>query len=504
MFPNRGVKSIIALTPKATPNREPMSATRATKLFLLLALTASPVQAQTSTPDPEAVKSSLEQIFSMATFGTVTLRDHAAEVMQSGVDYHVRMPLAGFTAPPDAAVNAAAHPIEHGLLGVTSMTFPPAGTIETAPAGGAPTQITYSIGHQAITAKVDPALTTPSSYEADFKAVRLVSERDEQHAEQTFDRYTVNGTLSVDTGGLLTLASQGSGTGFHFIGHGPNDFTSDADVRALAGHFSVEGLNRAQATRLLTAFHGLSATRTTPDQAPDVSPERRDALRAIVEAANGLLNRIEAEETLEDVRFAVGAGTATNGTIRRVRLNMGGDALDQRLNTQFGITLEGISSSAVSAENAMFIPHRVDLKTILSGVQIGPLMALLRAATEPGMDPAALEVQAMALLADPQARIRIEALSFDSGPLQIKGSAKVVPHPDGQLGAEIHIAASGMDRLLAEAQSKPNLQRIMPMVFLAKGMGRPQGDSLIWDIKLGDGPLTVNGMPFGQPTGKTR
>ncbi len=61
-----------------------------------------------------------------------------------------------------------------------------------------------------------------------------------------------------------------------------------------------------------------------------------------------------------------------------------------------------------------------------------------------------------------------------------------------------------MDTLLAQAQSQPNLQQVMPMVFLAKGMGRPEGNNLIWDIRLGDGPLTVNGVPFGQPAGKRR
>jgi hypothetical protein len=482
-----------------------MPAARATKLFLLLALTASPVHAQTSTLDPEVVKSSLEQFLSMATFGTVTLRENAAEVTQSHADYQVRLPLAGFTRPNDAAVVAVAHPIEHGLLDVTSMKFPPTGTIEMAPANGPPTRVTYSLGHQAITAKVDPNLLAPSSYEADLRELRLSSEQGEQHSEQTLDRYGLNGTLSVDAGGLLTLASQGSGTGLHFIGRGPNNFAFDATARAQAGQFSVEGFDRAQGARLSTALRELSAARIVPDQPQGLSPDRRLALRAIVEAANGLLNRVEAEEILEDVRFAVGTGTtANNGTVRRLRLNVNGDALDQRLNTQFGLTLDGISSSAISAENAVFVPHRIDLRTVLAGLQTGPLLALLRAATESGSDAAALQAPAMTLLADPQVRIRIESLSFDSGPLQIKGSAKITPRPDGQPIAEIHIAASGVDTLLAQAQSQPNLQRIMPMVFLAKGMGRPEGDSLIWDIRFGDGPVTVNGMPFGQPPGKTR
>jgi hypothetical protein len=152
----------------------------------------------------------------------------------------------------------------------------------------------------------------------------------------------------------------------------------------------------------------------------------------------------------------------------------------------------------------MFIPHRVDLKTNLSGVWIGPLMALLRAATEPGSDPAALLAQAMTLFANPKVQISIDVLSFDSGPLQINGSAKVVPRADGHLGADIHIAASGMDQLLAQAQSQPNLQQVMPMVLLAKGVGRPEGDNLIWDISLGGGPMIVNGIPLGQAGGNRR
>jgi hypothetical protein len=391
------------------------------------------------------------------------------------------------------------------LLAVTSMTFPPAGTLETASASGPPWPVTYSIGHQAITAKVDPGLTMPSSYAADFKAIRLMSEHDEQHGEQTIDRYTINGTIAADSGGLLTLASQGSGTGIRFIGHGPNGFASDVAIRALAGHFSVEGLDRIQGTRLLTALRRIPAVGKTSDQPSGISQDQREALRAIVEATSGLLNRAEAEETLEDIRFAAGTGSAaTSGTVRRLRLNMTGDAVAERLNTQFGIALDGISSSALSAENAMFIPHRVDLKTNLSGVRIGPLMALLHAVTEPGTDPAALLAQAMTLLADPQVRISIEALSFDSGPLQVQGSARVVPRPDGQLGAAIHIAASGMDKLLAQTQSQPSLQQVMPMMLLAKGIGRPEGDSLIWDISLSDGPPTVNGIPLGQARGKSR
>jgi hypothetical protein len=115
-----------------------------------------------------------------------------------------------------------------------------------------------------------------------------------------------------------------------------------------------------------------------------------------------------------------------------------------------------------------------------------------------------LQGQAMALLGEPGAQVGIEALSFDSGPLMVTGTARLVPAANGQLGGEIHLVARGVDALMAQAMSQPNLQRLMPLVFMAKGMGHPEGDSLVWDISLGDGPIRVNGVPFGQPPGNTR
>ena len=57
--------------------------------------------------------------------------------------------------------------------------------------------------------------------------------------------------------------------------------------------------------------------------------------------------------------------------------------------------------------------------------------------------------------------------------------------------------AHGVDAMIAAAQSNPKAAQIMPMVFLAKGMARPEGDALVWDIGFSDGVLMVNGVPMG-------
>lgn len=553
----------------------------AVALALLMGLAAAPAQAQ-SAVDPNVVRSSLEEVLSLVSFGAIKVQDQGADVVPSGGGYEVKLPLTGFSAPPNAAIIAVARPAGNGLLDVTSMIFPSAGAIETAAINGVTNLVSYTIGRQTIVGKIDPTLAVRSSYQADLGQVRMVSDRGEPHGEQTVDHVAVNGTFSGDPGGRLTFASQGSGTGFHFIGRGADGLTTDATVRALAGHFSVEGFDRVQGNRLMAAARGLAPSaqaameasgaepgerpsggaggrpgdqsgrgaagagpgaasgaasgagpgavpgsgpgakksgraggdvaagaKARPDGAASDGTGFRQSLRAMVEAANGLLNRIEAEETIEDIRFAMNAGGAggggpTEGAIGRVRFDIGGDTADQRLNGRLGVTLEGISTTAVAAGNAAFIPHHVDFKTVLAGVDIPKLMALLRAVTEPDADLDQVQEQAMALLADPKARFGIEALAFNSGPLQVSGSARAVSRPDGQLGAEIHIAASGIDGLLAQAQTRPDLQQVMPMVMMAKGMGRPQGDTLVWDVSLGDGPPKVNGVAFGQPRPRRR
>ena len=80
----------------------------------------------------------------------------------------------------------------------------------------------------------------------------------------------------------------------------------------------------------------------------------------------------------------------------------------------------------------------------------------------------------------------------------------MVKRANGVLGADIHVSATGLDQLIAEAQGKPSLQKGIPFMFMAKGMGRPDGGATVWDIAVGGGPVTVNGTPLGQAGAPTR
>lgn len=485
-------------------------------LTAMTALTAQPVQAQTRSPDPEALKASVMQVLSMATFGMISVQDQQAAVTQQGTDYRMRLKLPGFAEPPDAAITALARPADNGRVDIDSMAFPSSGTIVTTLANGTPSRINYAIGKQTISAKVDPTLATESSYTADFSNLRFQTAQGDQHSDQVMDHIATEGTFSAGSDGRLTFMTDSQGTGWHIAGRAPNGFQTDMSARAIAGHVSVEGLDRAQGAHLLAAFHGLVAAGAEakaqqgqhpagPVAPPAETPEQRRQLGAVLEAASGLLDRIEVDETMQDLRFTFAtANGGSEGTVGTLRLTMAGDAVRARLNTRLGLAVEGIDVPVLAAESGGLVPHHVALKAVLAGVPVPRLMALLRAATQQHSDPALLQAQALAMLGDPATRVAVEALSFDSGPLSVTGSAKLVPRADGQFGGEIHIAARGVDALLAQVQRQPKLQQALPIIFLAKGMARSQGDSLVWDITLGDGPPTINGTPFGQPAGRTR
>lgn len=487
-----------------------MPTSRRAALIVCLVLAAVPAKTQTIGSETDALKTGLLQVVSIASLGMLTVRPEAASVTRDGADYQVRMPLAGMAAPPDAAITAVARPAERGRFDIPSITFPSSWTLETILTNGTPSRIAFTIGKQSSSARIDPTPAAESSYNADFGNVRLQTFQADQQADQTIDRFASDGTIAALPGGRISFSTQSRGSGFHMLGHGAAGVSSDTSARAMAGHFSVDGLDRVQGTRLLAAARALIAGAPVarpsgpgqPAEAPAfaASPAQRRQLRAAVDAAPGLLNRIEVDETIQNVRFRVVTGTGpAEATVGDLRVSMIGSAVQDRLNARLGISADAIATPNVPVGTAELMPHHIDLKAVLAGIRIGPLIALLRAATDVRPNSGQLQAQAIALLDDPGARIGVEALSFDFGPLAVTGSARLRPRANAGLGGEIHIAARGVDAFLAQLPSQPALQQALPMIFLVKGIARTQGDSLVWDINLGDGPLTVNGIPFGQP-----
>jgi hypothetical protein len=473
-------------------------------VFLGFALTTSMTQAQ-DRPDPEALRSGLTEMLSLFSFGSVSVPDQAAQVTQSGADFHVQIPLTGFAAPAGASAEAVAHPAPNGAWDVTSITVPRAGAL-----GASIDQVvSYTLGEQAIHGRLDPKFTTPSTFVAELGVIALHSASFGQDTEQTIGRVALNAKVSSASAGRLDLVTRNSATNWHIVTREPGGAATNGQIRHIDGQAALNGLDHAQAERLMEAAHAMMRTAQAHDRQANFSPAERHDVRAMLDATAGLLTRLEVSQTLEGMKFDLGGGNS--GTLDRIRLQVKASAddkvlsaEDKVLNAGIDVALDELSLNTLSAASATLLPHHLTARTVLAGLPTARLTALLQAALAPNADAGALQAQATALLETPGARAAIESVDFDAGPLHVRGSARFLPRPNGEIGADIHISASGTDALVNQAMGKPGLQNVLPMVFLAKGMGRVQGDSIVWDIALGGGPITINGTAFGQPAAPRR
>ncbi len=151
-----------------------------------------------------------------------------------------------------------------------------------------------------------------------------------------------------------------------------------------------------------------------------------------------------------------------------------------------------------------YVPKHISLRNRVRGLPTDQVVALLRAALAEDADPIALQAQAIRLLNTPGARVSIDPFSFDAGPLAVTGTARLLPSDNGGVAGRIHIIATGVDALIAQVQSNPAFGRIVPMLYLAKGMSKPDGASVVWDIDVDQAGVRINGTPFGHPPPRAR
>jgi hypothetical protein len=477
--------------------------------MLLAALFAAPLLSAPAVAQddltPQAATSQLSAVLSLVSGGLIGAPDNPPQVTRDGDNWHVRIPLPALPSPPDAAINAVARPAGGGVWDITALTFPSAGTIAMpAPAnGGAPASIAFTIGQQAIHGRIDPSLAQPSPFSGEWQTITMRSEAGDQHTDQTIARQTMEGTITGEADNRMSLRAQGTGTGWKVSVRGKDGVTRGSDIRSLATSLEIEGLDRAQSERLRAAVRAF-ATGLQPNTAggkpPDLTPFQRDQLRAMVDASVGLLSSVSMEETLEGIHFS--AANGNDGDIGRVRIGLGGESRAEHLDAHMDMAMHDLAVASVPPDLVMFMPSLVEVRPAVSGVRTAAFVKLLRDASMNSTTPAALQAEAIAMLSEPGARLGIESLSIVAGPLKLEGTARLKPSASGAAGFEAHLIAHGVDAMMAAAQSNPQAAQIMPMVFLAKGMARPEGDALVWDIGFGDGVFTINGVPFGgQPKG---
>lgn len=419
--------------------------------------------------------------------------------------FHVVLPFANAT--PGTAISADLRPLGSSRWAVDALRLPADSHFTVlVPQPGEPPQPTMPtrffvrIGRQDNHATVDPTLATPSSLNIDLTNVAVTSHSATEDHEQRIGRDLWQATLRPRAG-RMDLLQQTTILNWNDASRRNGGPAFGFGVDRAQGSSEIDGIDRARAGALLTAIEGFIATLppagAAPNGHPTLSPPARAALRALIVSLRGVVTRMQGQETLDGVHIAIaGKGEAT---VRQVRLGMTGGAPNGMLHATWNVALDGLTVSSIAPQAAALVPHHVALQPSVSGVPLAGLTTLALAATNPAVSHAQLQADATALLAQGGVTVGLDALDLDVGPAVLHGHGHVRLLGPGNYVAYAHITATGLDDLMRLAATNPNLQRALPLLAMARGFARQQGDHLVWDIDASHGGVTVNGVALGKP-----
>lgn len=473
-------------------------------LGLLLPLSA---QAQPATPESaQSIQQQLQSWLAALLGPAVNPAALVPQVMPEGDHYRLNMPIPGLVNGGGAT--AALQPLDNGRWQLNGIQVPPSmhfnlNLPETPDQkAGSPTEVDLHIGAQDSHAVIDPALHSRSEVAVSLRDVKLRSDGPHQQQEQAIARYDATATLVPNGSGRMDFDQTASIVGLSSAGREGADVIVGFGADRMTASGRISGLDPARAGVLLSAVTGLIATLPAKAVASgdtmELTPAERTALRQVIESVRGVFDSAQGEDTIEGLHFAVGG--LGEAAIKRLHFALGGDAPQGILQGWFDIAVDGIAIPDLPPEAQALMPKHLVLHPAVRGIPMQPLLQLALDATQPGADEARLQAEAEALLAH-GATIALETLGFDLGPANVRGTGQIVVKGLDDYRGEAHLTATGVDALIDKARSDPLLQQAMPVLIMLRGLAKPEGDHLVWNIvALGDA-VTVNGIPLsGQPS----
>jgi hypothetical protein len=348
---------------------------------------------------------------------------------------------------------------------------------------------------------IDPAVAwfLNGSASADKGAVQIQTPKVDQSID--FGAVQENITTNVNgDGSISTLVKEDiADIGLKATGVGEDDARVNFSGRADKALISV-GLDGFKSRKAFDLWSLMAAHPTRADLA-DHEAELKSLLKEL--AAPGM-------KITEGVEAHKGVVTASIGAIALADLKYQLSAANAgpQSSISFSVSAEGLSLPVglVPPAAGDLTPSKIEVSASFKGIDLaagaseaiadmrlqgdGPLIS----------EEDAAKVEAALLSADP---VRIEfAPSHIQAPALDADFVGVVRYEHGRVSAAMTIHMRGFDKTMAavKAMGPDIMAKAMPMLALAKGLGKSESDgSLSWVVELdADRSMKVNGIPFGK------
>jgi hypothetical protein len=432
-----------------------------------------------------------------------TAPDLPLQIAGEGDHYRVTWPIPGLDDPGSgAAVTASVRPLDGGRWAIDAIRLPQTASFTVTPRDpgdmvtGGPLKATLAVGRQDSHAEIDPALGSPSTLHIDLGDLAVTTDRAKEHQEQRIARYAAESSLKPARDGRLDAVAATTIEGWETAMRTEGGAALAIGTQAVHATGEVDGVSREKAVRLISAMNGffraLPADAVGAHAMGDLPPPARAALRALIEAVPDVLSAVRLEETVDGLQVEL-AGMG-GFALRRLLLGFGGEAPDGDLHARFEVGLDGLETPSLPPNMAAYLPHHLELRPSVSGIRTEDLSKLALDATDDSTGGDRLAPDIAAIFAHGPVNVALEALSFDLGPANIEGVGKlVVAAPDSWHG-EAKLSVTGLDELMVQARKDPELKQALPVLMMLRGLAKPDGSRLVWNIASDGTAVTVNGI----------
>ena len=470
---------------------------RAALTATLLAAAAPQAHATDVTPDQAKALEGQVRSWAQGLLGPdVRLADRPVQVTPEGDHYHLAIPIKverGST-PSEIVLTGSARPASDGRWAIGDVRFPSPSSLTVqmrvppqagrTPEPPVPVDYTVTAGNQENQAVYDPSFATPTTLTTSIRDLRIAATSALTDQLTTVRRLAgintlrPSGTDRVD----LIIDNMMEAYALNFKIDDNRKIGFAAEKVRVAGQITAVSRDRmAQVIPVLARLTGVAA----PIGTPLIDPR---LLRTLVQALQDFASELTMGETIDGVAVLYGP---YSGTASQLRIGVGAKSDGGLLQAHMDLGLDGLALPDLPPGGmADFLPRRIALRPVLSGVPTQQLVQLLAAR---GPNDADQPSEFAALFSRERVSAGLESFAVDIGGANFAGMGTVTMASPQQMTGQAQVTATNFDSLMQQASNTPELASVLPAFVFAKGIGRVVGNQVVWDVTYRDNKLLVNG-----------
>ena len=406
------------------------------------------------------------------------------QITAAGDHYDVKIPFGN--APDAPRMTATMQDAGSGRWAVNDvrLSSPAVFRVRLPRAQGGVVTSTVAVGQQDGQMLIDPAYASPWTSASSMRDVKLETTGAGLQQSGHVGSARSNSTLTPSADGRLDLATD---TTLHDY-----TMTSGAPAGGTPGSMSVGTAHLVGTIAGLSRERALEITHLIARGTPANHANSLTLLQAVSDLSTGLT----LDQTIDQLTVDVGG---LSFALRRLELGLGSRSETGQFGAQLSITADGLTLPDLGlGPAARLIPSKLSLQPSVAGLPTDALLQIAAKAAN-NEDPAAADIAA--LFSRGPVTAGLDNLSLEIAGSSFVGSGKLLfTSPQTFVGSG-QIVGENLDRLQQSMAAAPQTASFVPILIFLKGIGRTEGNHLVWDLAYRDGHALVNNQDLSALAG---